>query len=133
MRARNGPHPHVELGASIVCAEARGQSETEQRLIAAVLHNRAGGDLAKLKRVALKPKQFAKPCPQALITAEHRAAFIAGWKGEGLPTWWSKDVQAFCTHKAAKRIGKRWSETYNWTRVDPKNSKLAHQFWKGKL
>lgn len=100
-------------------------------MIAAVLRNRAKGSVAALEAVARKPRQFARPCPRGAVTAQHRASFEAGWRGEGLPEWWTDDTQSFCTHRAARRVGRRWSKAYKWVRVD--DGGHLHQFWRGEL
>lgn len=123
-------HPAHELGAAVVCAEARGASAAEQRAVAAVVRNRARaiGDVA---RVVFAPRQFARPCPPALIEDAHREAWRAGWAGEGLPEWWAEDVRGFATHRSARRVERRWTQTYAWRRVDA--GEFSHRFYAGSL
>jgi hypothetical protein len=121
----------VDLGAAMVCAEARGESAANRRAVAAVLRNRVRASGRSLAGVALAKGQFAKPCPARAVLPEHRADFIAGWLGFGLPRWWSGRVVSFQTHRSARETHKRWTKTYRWRRVD--RGELAHTFWEGGL
>lgn len=121
----------VELGAAMVCAEARGASEMDRRAVAGVLRNRVAITGRPLAVVALAARQFAKPCPRRLVEPGHRADFLAGWQGWGLPRWWSERVVAFQTHRSARATARVWRETYGWRRAD--HGKLAHTFWEGSL
>lgn len=120
----------VDLGAAMVCAEARGAPAADRRAVAAVLRNRARATGATLAAVALAPRQFARPCPARAVLPERRADFLMGWLGFGLPPWWSERVVSFCTHAAARRVGRTWAG-YGWRRVD--RAEMAHTFWKGEL
>jgi hypothetical protein len=120
----------VDLGAAMVCAEARGASPADRRAVAATLRNRALASGGTLAAVALAPRQFAKPCPAGAVEPAHRADFLAGWLGLGLPQWWSVEVVSFCTHAAARRVRRTWAG-YGWRRVD--RAELAHTFWEGSL
>ena len=120
----------VDLGAAMVCAEARGATPADRRAVAATLRNRARASGDTLAAVALAPRQFAKPCPAGAVEPAHRADFLAGWLGLGLPGWWSAEVVSFCTHAAARRVRHTWAG-YGWRRVD--RAELAHTFWEGGL
>ena len=117
----------VDLGAAMVCAEARGESPKDRRAVAGVLRNRVAASGGTLASVALAPRQFAKPCPRRAVLPEHRADFLAGWLGLGMPEWWSPQVVAFQTHRSARATGRVWREVYGWRRVD--GGRLAHTFW----
>lgn len=121
----------VDIGAAMVCAEARGASRVDRRAVAGVLRNRVAMAGKSLASVALAPRQFAAPCPRRMVTAEHRADFIAGWQGWGLPRWWSARVVAFQTHRSARATARVWRNIYRWRRVD--RGALAHTFWEGSL
>jgi hypothetical protein len=115
----------------MVCAEARGASPADRRAVAATLRNRARASGGTLADVALAPRQFAKPCPARMVLPEHRADFLAGWLGLGLPGWWSERVVSFQTHRSTRTTARRWTKTYGWHRVD--RGELAHTFWEGGL
>ena len=123
----------VDLGAAMVCAEARGASATDRRAVAGVLRNRVrlsrGGVGGTLAGVALAKGQFARPCPARMVLPEHRADFLTGWLGLGLPWWWSGRVVSFQTPRSARATARRWTKTYGWRRVD--RGELAHTFWEG--
>jgi hypothetical protein len=121
----------VDLGAAMVCAEARGASPADRRAVAATLRNRARASGDTLAAVALAQRQFARPCPAGAVEPAHRVDFLAGWLGLGLPAWWSADVVSFQTHRSARAAGRRWREVYGWRRVD--RAELAHTFWEGEL
>ena len=121
----------MDLGAAMVCAEARGASPKDRRAVAGVLRNRVAASGGTLASVALAPRQFAKPCPRRAVLPEHRADFLAGWLGLGMPEWWSPAVVSFQTHRSARACGRRWAHRYRWRRVD--RGLLAHTFWEGAL
>lgn len=121
----------MDLGAAMVCAEARGASPKDRRAVAGVLRNRVAASGGTLAAVALAPRQFAKPCPRRMVEAGHRADFLAGWLGLGLPEWWSEQVVSFQTHRSARACGRRWTKKYRWRRVD--HGKLEHAFYEGAL
>lgn len=121
----------VDLGAAMVCAEARGASPMDRRAVAAVLRNRVRLSGRSLAGVALAPRQFARPCPAGMVLPEHRADFLAGWLGFGLPPWWSGRVVSFQTPRSARATARRWTKIYGWRCVD--RGELAHTFWEGSL
>lgn len=121
----------VDLGAAMVCAEARGASPMDRRAVAGVLRNRVAHTGGTLASVALAPRQFATPCPRRMVERGHAADFLAGWLGLGMPVWWSADVMAFQTHRSARVAGRKWRDVYGWRRVD--GGRLAHTFWCGDM
>jgi hypothetical protein len=119
----------IDLGAAMVCAEARGGTPADRRQVAGVLRNRVRSCGGTLASVALAPGQFATPCPRAAVEPEHAVDFLAGWLGFGLPGWWSPEVVAFQTRRSARAT--KWQRRYGWRRVDDDNG--VHTMWAGSL
>jgi len=118
----------VALGAALVCAEARGEDHVEQMAVGAVVRNRVdlGVRGRTVREVILARRQFAEPCKRPLVRLSHAVAFVRGYTHtHGLP-WLTRDVVAFCTPRAARRVGARWAT--QWEAV-PRTG-TAHVFWR---
>ena len=106
----------IDLGGSIVAAEARGESFAEQVAVAAVIANRArdkrrwrrlSGERDPYVGVMLGRRQFAAPAPSTEVTDAHRLAFIIG---AVFRPGWTRDALMFATPAAVERLSlrERW-------------------------
>lgn len=116
------------LGGAVVCAEAGGESWEDRVAVAAVIRNRVDAGRGDAIKVMMARGQFAKPCGVAnrrKPTRRDLLAFTVGFMRLHRFDWLTPKVLSFCTHKAARRVGRTWRRRG----LRPASTHLAHIFW----